>query len=337
MTLEKFSGSPTIKVNPTVLVYGWYHQGNLGDDLFVEAFKRIFPSFNFVFTDKIKNHHLQDVDVVFFGGGSFLGEPLKTSRALDFELLKQKSIMYIGVGAETDIHPDHQRLLPLAKLIALRSYAGYDNLKRLNDNIMVITDLVYSLHSPLAISKIPNSILFIPNIAVVPKWNDPHWQHAAWDYFKIEMAQLLDSFIDNDYTVKFLPYCINGKLNDCYAAAEIINRMKGIEKNSILDKPANLQSAIDLMSKHRIIITQRYHGMILADMARTPCLTIAHHDKLKDSSRSHLSYYGCSKNLLMKEINDLLTGKVSSVLPIDRNIFTELRQRVEHALCRSEK
>jgi len=335
MKLEKFSGELTANMNLTILVYGWYNQGNLGDDLFVDAFKSIFPNFNFIFTDHIESKHLQDIDGVFFGGGSFLGEPLKISNDIVFELLKQQKIMYIGVGSETDIHPTHKQLLPLAKLIALRSGVNFDAIKQINANTIVIPDLVYALEIPPALSKISKSILYIPNILVIPKWDEPHWKHAAWDYFKIEIAQVLDTYIQDKYTINFLPFCINSKLNDYNAAAEISNRMNKLNGKSILDKPNDAKSALETISKYDIVITQRFHGTILAEMAGTHCLTIHHHDKLKHSTGARISYYSSSKNYLIEEINKLLSIKVNTILPIESNIFITLKQKAEYALCRN--
>ena len=83
-----------------VLVYGWYHQGNIGDDLFMEAYHHLFPSLQLVFTETITSDKLQDVDAVFLGGGSFLLDaPRATDEAL--QLLKKKKIFYLGVGVES--------------------------------------------------------------------------------------------------------------------------------------------------------------------------------------------------------------------------------------------
>jgi exopolysaccharide biosynthesis predicted pyruvyltransferase EpsI len=172
---------------------------------------------------------------------------------------------------------------------------------------------------------------------VVPKWDSPHWKHSAWDYFKTEMAQVLDHFIQKKYTVNFLPFCINYKLNDSYAAGELINRMNEIEGNPFITKPLDVKSVINTISKYRVVITQRYHGTVLAEMAQTPCLTIHHHDKLKNSEGSRISYYSSSKNSLIEELNNILLGKIRPVLPIDRNIFTRLNEKVEHEICRSQK
>jgi hypothetical protein len=103
----------------------------------------------------------------------------------------------------------------------------------------------------------------------------------------------------------------------------------------ILENPTDFKSVTSLISKYDAVITQRYHGSILSEIADVPSLTIHHHDKLKNVSGRTISYYGISKNLLLNELNLILKRKVHAILPIDRNIFEILKQKVEHALCRN--
>jgi len=319
-----------------VLVYGWYYKGNLGDDLFIDAFKHIFPNFEFTFTDYIKFSHLENIDAVFIGGGSFLGEACKISPDA-IELLKSKTIFYLGVGSETNIHETHQQLISLSKLVAIRSSAHIEHISKLNSNIMVIPDLVYALPTQPATEKNTNSILFIPNMSVVPRWNDPHWKHAAWNSFKIELVQALDVLSKEKYQIKFLPFCTNNKMHDSYVAGEIINCMNESKINMILDQPKSLSEAIDIISKNTLTVTQRFHGSVLSEMANTTSLTIHHHDKLKNYNGFKIDYYACNKNLLLDKIKSLLEMKNDCILPIDRNIFISLKERVENALCRNQK
>lgn len=319
---EKSNGQSRINV----LVYGWYHQGNLGDDLFVEAFCQLFPEFNFTFTDHITLTHLEGVDVVFIGGGSFLGEkPNFSEEALT--ILPQKKILYIGVGTETALHPTHVALMKIAKLIAPRTESHLDKIQEINSSTMVIPDLVYSL-SPTFSAKLPQSILILPNVVVIPKWSDPHWKHTAWEHFKNELAQTLDELVEQNFHIKFLPLCVNIEQDDSSAAREIINRMCHRDTRYLLDKKDSLGDVTEVMSKYSIIVTQRYHGIVLANMVKTPCLTIHHHDKLKNTQGFSLSYYETSKNKLLQQINVAIESKVSEVLPIDRNIFNGLKQAV---------
>ena len=315
----------------TILVYGWYHHENIGDDLFIEAFKSLFPNYNFIFVDHIKVESLQNIDAVFFGGGSFLGEPLPIKNTA-WETLKSKKIFYIGVGAETDFHQDHHQLMTLAQLIAIRSNVNFDKVKNINPNTIIIPDLVYSLVVEHSKYKIKKSVLILPNISVVPTWNDDHWKHASWEYFKTELAQLLDFLVKDNHTVNFLPLCTNVKLNDEWAAAEIISRMTCRKKNFLLEKRNSLQSITELMSQYDVIITQRYHGIVLAELSKVPYISIYHHDKLKNSRGCNLSYYGLSKDILHEQFNLCKNTNVIDILPIDRDMFISLQRMVDDAL-----
>lgn len=327
---EKSFGTHTTK---RVLVHGWYYQGNLGDDLFMDAFKHLFPSYSLTFVNYITLHDLQNTDAVFIGGGSFLSEPLSIEDDSALEKLKQLPIFYIGVGGETDIHPTHHDLISIAKLVAIRSLYHLDKIKKINTNTIVIPDLVYSLSDIELLSKLDKSILILPNAMVIPKWNEPHWKHTAWEQFKNELAQLLDELIDLGYQINFLPLSLSDEFNDHAAAQEIVGRMIHRESRFFLNKKNNAVDVIKLISQYSVVITQRYHGIVLSEMAQVPYLSIYHHDKLKNCLGSKLCYYGTYKSQILEQLNSLLKMKTSNILPIDRDIFSELTQKVEYALC----
>lgn len=320
-----------------ILVYGWYHHDNLGDDLFMSAFRNLFPQFSFKFVDQIFLSDLANADAVFIGGGSFLGENIKVSNDETYEALKHKKIFYIGVGAETEINIFHYELMKLAKLIAIRSPEHLDKVLEINHNTIVIPDLVYCLQPTFSTQIIPKSVLIIPNISVVPQWNEPHWKHAAWEYFKTEFCQFLDEIVADGYIINFLPFCNNYYLDDNLAASEIIARMTLRDSRSLLQKKDVLSSATDTISQYGCVITQRYHGIILSHMVGVPCLSIVHHDKLKNSPGLTLPFYRINKRELKKQFDQLVHTKVSQFLPIDRDSFVQLQRWVENALCSDQK
>jgi polysaccharide pyruvyl transferase WcaK-like protein len=319
----------------TILVYGWYNQKNIGDDLFAEAFVKLWD-YQFVFVDKITIESLQNASAVFIGGGSFLyAAPKMENKVL--ELLKQKKIFYIGVGAETEIHEIHCELIRLAQLIAIRTPQHVEKIKSLNDKVIVIPDIVYSLQPHIIKSDpVPKSILVIPNLTVVPQGQDPHWKHAAWTYFKSEFAQFLDALIEQKYTLNFFAMCQNDKINDHWASIEILNSMKFRNSKYIMSSmPQGIEDISATISPYNYIITQRFHGIVLSEMLRIPYVAIHHHDKLKNVSPgegSFLSYYGISKQKLNEEFNLAKEKNFSTVLPIEINIFDELKQTVVSCL-----
>jgi polysaccharide pyruvyl transferase WcaK-like protein len=318
-----------------VLVYGWYHQLNIGDELFVDAFRKLFPDFQFTFHEKVSVKNLEGVDAVFFGGGSFLlGKPEITEDAL--KIIKTKPIFYIGVGVESDIHPLHMELIALAKLIATRSPDQVDRLKSINTNVMWIPDLVYSLQNDVQLSnKLNRSVLVLPNISVVPNHLHPYWMHASWNHFKSEFSQFLDVLVQEGYKLDFLSMCRGHQVNDDWAGGEIISHMTRRGKYLLKDQSMGIGHVTSVISQYSLVITQRFHGIVLAEMTRTPYIALHHHDKLKFTQPRNgyfLSYYSCSKQLLIDSFDQTIKMKFTNALPIESDIYKTLVERVRSLL-----
>lgn len=314
-----------------VLVYGWYHKLNIGDELFMECFRKLFPQFDFVFVDNIKSESLNGIDAVFFGGGSFLGaRPNISNDAL--EILKKKPIFYIGVGVESEVHPTHIELISLARLVAIRSIDQIDKISFFNPNTIWIPDLVYCLQDDIFISDKKNrSVLVMPNISVVPHHLDPYWKHASWNHFKSELGQTLDVLIEHGYMPHFFAMCQGKKDNDNWASGELIGHMTHRDQYIIDEYPVGIKDTTALVSKYNLIITQRFHGIVLSEMTKTPYIAIHHHDKLRFSSPrrgAFISYYNSSKQLLLDSFEHTMKMKFTDSLPIESNIFETLSQKV---------
>lgn len=312
-----------------ICVYGWYGHNNLGDELFKDAFKKLFPEYNFTFTDHFTLENVEKADAIFFGGGSFLNESISIPNdwhAVWFKLFRKK-ILYIGVGLETDIHLNHKELLSIASLIATRTEVATRTKNKLNYLIfkgIEIPDLVYSLNDnlwPPCINK--KSVLVLPNVSVIPTHESPHWKYASWEHFKTEMAQFLDYLIYNKYTVNFGNMCRDSINNDNYASHAISSAM--INRNSNDIKNINYKHTT---SEYGRVITQRYHGIVLSDMANVPCLPIHHHDKLK--SENSISYYEISKDKLISSFNEVESKEKKN--SIDYKAFDILVKEVKKIL-----
>src|ERR1700722_3126553 len=287
-----------------ILVYGWYNHFNVGDDLFIDAFRKIFPQYSFIFTDQITTNHLDNIDAVFFGGGSFLdGQPNIAEDALG--ALLSKKVFYIGVGTETEIHPTDLKLMRAAKLIATRS-KNFDKIKPINENILFIPDLVYSLQSDVVINNINSkSILYLPNSNLVPKNKDPIWKYNLWEYFKSEFSQAIEYLIGLDYNIDIFSMCQNKYGNDCWAGIEILNKICDTQNiNIINNKCNNISYLSNIFSKYEIIISSRFHGIILAEMVGRNCLSISHHDKL-NYGKNVICYNSINKNSIIDSFYNL--------------------------------
>ncbi len=303
----------------TDLIYGWYGRGNAGDELMKLALENMLRPRGLAlrFVDKIYGSLLHDVEAVIFGGGSILyGAPNVTPDALQVLASGSVPVFYVGVGIETEIHPVHQKLMSVARIIAARERD--------------IPDLVFSLPVPENDSSVEKKgIIVIPNIEVVPVWEDAHWKHVAWEHFKDEFAQAIDVLLDKGVKVSYLLMCNNDQMKDAWATSELIARMK--RRNKPRDIYAGVGTEIvPLMQSHHAVVTQRYHGIILAEAAGVPYVSIDHHDKLKNAQPSrgmHLSYYGMTKASLISSIESAINSTLKPHL-VSRQVYDDLARKI---------
>lgn len=323
-----------------VLVYGWYGEGikNIGDLLFCKSFEHLFPDFKFKYTNVFKSVDIKSADAIIIGGGSFLYAPIniaKTDNSTDIvNQLKSKNLFYIGVGIETDINPIHKELISSAKLVATRTPGGIQKVAAFcKTKTIEIADIVCSLVGKFQLSKPePKSVLILPNAELLPKWNDVNWKHSSWNYFKTEFAQFLDGLKESGYKLSFAAMCRNKNMHDLGAATEIINYMAHRDFNSqILDLNEDVDNLAHIISQYETVISQRYHGVVLAEICQRSCISIAHHDKLKNVNNSsvNLPYYGISKATLFKAFDE---AKKLEILPIKLDTFETLRSCVYSTL-----
>jgi hypothetical protein len=315
-----------------ILVYCWADHANIGDELFKDAFWHLFPQHRFTFTDTIASSHT-GFDAIFIGGGSFLEFPIN---GIDEHVFKSNTpIFYIGVDGSV-IHPHHQALMKRAKLISLRSSHNLDFIKSFNPNTTVDYDLVYSLYDPAFVQpKTPSSnkkVLLLPNINCVPRYDDAAYKHIHWQTFKFEFAQFLDALIADGYCIQYMPMSTDKKNLDDYAMIEIKNLMhKGHLVSDIYRRySSSIKDLAQLFSQYGTVISQRFHGNVLAEMSHTPYLAIAHHDKLRSTAFSigeFASYYACSKTSLLESFR-IAQVKTISKLPINRHLFEHLQAEV---------
>jgi polysaccharide pyruvyl transferase WcaK-like protein len=284
-----------------ILVWNpYFDKKNVGDELFKLAYKTIFPNIEFTFVDQIKE--ASGYDAIFIGGGSFLdSEP-----NFNIDLLKHKKVFYIGVGAETQIHSKHKALMQTAKAVFPRS--SPEKTKELNSKSWLIPDLAFALKTHLTSVK-EKSICIIPNACLIPSWKDPIWKHNSWEWFKTEFSQYLEAAYKEGFKLEVVSLCENTQVNDTWAGQEIFSRMANKPNVTFRSFERGPHAAIPLvLSKHSLIITQRYHGIILAQMTEVPYVAICHHDKLLNADPklgSHISYYAFSKDVLKQAINQV--------------------------------
>lgn len=296
------------------------------------------------------------------GGGSFLDMPLVAKHHTEgacaptfYEPIFQGGlgnptcppIAYVGVGCGStkpiNIHPDHEILIRHAKFIALRSDSGIAEVSKFNTNTLITPDLVYSLvPNTRSATRTPaqkHRVLFLPNINCVPKYDSPAWKHKAWEHYRFEFGQFLDHLIIEGYSIDYMPMSTHPAQLDEYAMIELKNLMHSGHLISLRHAPfpgypfeeTDLKPLLDVFSDYGVIVSQRYHGCVLSEIARTPFLSIVHHDKLRSTAHNDgvfTDYYACSKRSLINAFEQTIALQLGDDLPIDWHSFDELKGRI---------
>lgn len=301
-----------------------------------EALRRILVGHELKFVSYIKNSDLADVDLVIVGGGSFLSFPLKMDGAA-FASIGKKPIVYVGVGAETEVHSEQTWHIQRASAVFVRSTPS-ESFTSVRTDAILMPDLSLALQTTSFVKRPNRQILFIPNAQVLPTRTSPNWERASWDYFKSEAAQALDELIVAGWKVTMAPFCDDANRRDSWACAELIAHCSERHKIHCLDASwygdaafEKVRPAFDAAS---VIVTQRYHGAVIAQSTGAPCVVVHHHDKLAriDSTVAKLvPYYGVQKNALKSAIESAeVPASVANL-----GAFAEVRDAVEKALVKS--
>ena len=292
-----------------IIIYGWYDHNNIVDELMALALKKILDGHELKFVSHITATDYQQCDKIIIGGGSFLSLPMNADKAV-LSLLEKysnsKPIFYVGVGAETEVHSDHVKLLSCSKGNFIRSNPS-DYFSNLNCKYTKIPDLsyVFATTPESGLIRRNKSLLVLPNTEVVSNRESAQWKRAAWEYFKSECSQALDELIYDGWKVTMAPFCNDPNHKDEWAAAELALQCTYRSNIQLIQsswmKDFSFQEVRKLFDQHTVVLTQRFHGAPIAQITSTPCVVIHHHDKLANISNdvaNLVPYYGIRKDLI---------------------------------------
>jgi len=318
-----------------ILVYGWYAHRNVGDELMAAALRHILVGHNIKFVDRFKVSDVRDADVILIGGGSFLYAPLHGDTEAK-TALTMKPVVYVGVGSETDIHIEHAALLSRSIAAFTRSKTPSAAFLAAAPHAVMLPDLSLCLSGvtnqmPMSAKK----LLFVPNSEVLPHRSAPSYKRPAWEYFKSEVCQAIDALVSDGWSVSMAPFCDDAAVRDVWACAEITANCERRAKIRCLTPEWIGDGSFDSISKifadASVVLTQRFHGAVIAQLTGTPCVIIHHHDKLKQLGSdvaTKVPYYGVQKDLLLDGIKNAQVPVNST----DPGLFIIVRDAVNIAL-----
>lgn len=265
--------------------------GNIGDELLVSALRDIIGndirySHEVMYgritlswcTERAASH------IIIAGGSMFNVEP-----NIEPDVIREIPIAYISVGFEGAVHPRHATILRVARLVVHRSPMSVGaTLKHhigASGRWESLPDIVFACATLVPRkNNILGELLYIPNIDVMPRWSSPHAMHLAWDNFATEFSHYLDGMWADGWNIRIGTALSNETSSDAWAGGAILARCN--------HRHANWLSSVPLIQPEDItgsslIISQRYHGIVLGVAARVPTIGIHHVDKLRPNAMHH--------------------------------------------------
>jgi len=256
-----------------IYVFGWYGNGNLGDEAFKISFQQLWPKVDFTFGNCIPPV-INDYDQLWVGGGSFLNQPISNLGNVKIPTT------FIGVGV-SEVHPANLPALKNSDVIC-RDVKSLSLVQKITTkSARSISDLVFARKDLQEVGpRHPKKqIVVLANDFLTPSGNVPDWKSLSYYWFIQEYAKVLDRFAEQGYRMLMLPMCVNAKVDDRRAAAAILGRSKYPEKYIWNLMPTSEEELLAHLLESELLITQRFHGIVYGMVAEIPTIAIKCHDK----------------------------------------------------------
>jgi polysaccharide pyruvyl transferase WcaK-like protein len=180
-----------------------------------------------------------------------------------------------------------------AKAIVLRDSASAASLP--NGCVPILaSDLLFSLPSQTAPENREKTLIF-PNCFVLPVAGQDARYGVAYEWFRLEFNDICRSLVAAGHELHVIPMYVFDGIDDRTATALTLDASIPV----IRHEKMHLNEVKEMVASARLAITQRLHGAIFAFLADTPCVCIAHHDKIwsfcSETGSPVMDYYGFSQ------------------------------------------
>ncbi len=255
-----------------ICILGWYNHSNIGDEAYKLAFPKLFPQYNFQFSQEVLE---RDPEVIILGGGDVISpEFLKN---INKSPNARKYAMSINLRPENE----HQ-LSPFLKVIARN--------KTNIPNVTVMPDFTFCLSGDAKNGKKLIRDRFNAERAdlyddvVVLTFNSflcSREAQLARDYVNFEkvcydLGHLMD---ETPASFILIPFGNGFPQNDRIANSFVYATSKFYKKHIVVYDKLSVQDTLDIFAAADAAITSRLHAAIFSCLGNTPFFDITHHTK----------------------------------------------------------
>lgn len=257
-------------------VVGFYDHANCGDESYKLSFPKLFPQYDFTFSDTPP----PDADVAAFvlGGGDVVGGKFITKM---HAITKPKHIMSATLSSRS----------PLIKYdsITVRDKESLAVAKDCGVKASLCPDFAFALDSDpergrSVIERLfkehelyERVIVVVANGYMMPADGEIEGKARLFDHFSYCLSKLADT---TSASFLFLPFGVTPTPHDDRISSGIIaSKCKFWKKNVVAYESLSVQETLDVISAADAMVSTRLHSSIFGCLCGTPFIDITHNHK----------------------------------------------------------
>lgn len=296
-------------MRPSVQVIGWYGKANCGDESYKIAFPKLFPDYDFSFSDI----PTAGADAYILGGGDVISEdflrtfvPIKAPKHTLSTTFAKKS--WPTPKFNTVLVRDDESA-GFAKEMGYEPNVAPDFAFALEPNPQRGRKLLeyhfqrFDLYSKV-VAFVPNAYLLSYEAGLAR--TAIQFENFAWESCKV-MDNTCASFV-------FLPFSMGAPADDRVPSAWISSKAKFWKKTNVIYERLSVQDTLDILSSVDLVVSMRLHSSIFSVLCGKPFIDVTHNHKnrafLESVRLSKLSvpYSGFSSERVRPLIDEYLNN-----------------------------
>lgn len=307
---------------------GWYGHGNCGDESYKLSFPKVFPHYDFVFSEKTT-----DAECHILGGGDIINEDFVAK----FRHISNKHIISAAISKPLKNLNDFKTvgvrdMISLANAAASGSRADYvpDFAFALEGNANNGRQIIKDRFAAERAEQYSKVVAVVINSHLLPEHHGIGLPRdaVAFEHAAFQIANAIDNTCASFIFIPFgtrLPW--DDRVTNCWVAS----KCKFYKKNVVVYDDLSVQDTIDVIAACDGLISSRLHSTIFSCVTATPFIDLLHNHK----NRGFLDTVGLMKYAVpLSSLSfDILHQRLNMLLTVQNMIKEELSRITVKQRC----
>lgn len=291
-----------------IAVVGWYNHGNCGDESYKLSFPLVFPSYDFVFSER----PVKGAAAHILGGGDIVCDTMLA--ALERE--SPKHIMSATLSGAKDLGGyatialrDH-RSIYIAKTGGIKAQYAPDFAFALGHDAANGRRIIEKKFNDAKAELYSKVVVVVVNAHLSGDHQQSARHQCLFQHLSYELAKACDSVYAS---FLFVPFSVQSPWDDRVAGSWVASKCKWWKKNAVVYDSLGVQDTIDVIAAADAVVSTRLHSSIFSCLTATPFVDVTHNHKndglLETLGLRELSvpYTGFDCTKFVDKLNQFLT------------------------------